>query len=70
VLAYNATYLLTALLLQALSEFADYVEKQQALRYPSASTTAVASSSSSATAVEDHAEYVTCVLNVSGALRH
>ncbi|KAE8444932.1 hypothetical protein EG329_014059 [Mollisiaceae sp. DMI_Dod_QoI] len=33
----------------ALSEFADYVEKQQALRYPSAASTANAS-------VEDHAE--------------
>ncbi|TVY38135.1 GTP-binding protein [Lachnellula subtilissima] len=43
----------------ALSEFADYVERQQALRYPSAasaSTTAVPSSTSSVTAVEDHAE--------------
>ncbi|TVY17645.1 GTP-binding protein 1 [Lachnellula arida] len=43
----------------ALSEFADYVERQQALRYPSAasaSTTAVPSSASSVTAVEDHAE--------------
>jgi GTPase len=34
-----------------LSEFADYVEKQQALRYPS-----TASASTSKTAVEDHAE--------------
>ncbi|TVY86600.1 GTP-binding protein, partial [Lachnellula willkommii] len=44
---------------KALSEFADYVERQQALRYPSAasaSTTAVPSSASSVTAVEDHAE--------------
>ncbi|TVY29387.1 GTP-binding protein [Lachnellula hyalina] len=43
----------------ALSEFADYVERQQAIRYPSAasaSTTAVPSSTSSVTAVEDHAE--------------
>ncbi|TVY58439.1 GTP-binding protein 1 [Lachnellula cervina] len=43
----------------ALSEFADYVERQQVLRYPSAasaSTTAVPSSANSVTAVEDHAE--------------
>ncbi|TVY49050.1 GTP-binding protein [Lachnellula occidentalis] len=43
----------------ALSEFADYVERQQALRYPSAasaSTTAVPPSASSVTDVEDHAE--------------
>ncbi|KAE9373581.1 GTP-binding protein-like protein 1 [Stipitochalara longipes BDJ] len=37
----------------ALSEFADYVEKQQALRYPS---TAAASASSSTPAVDEHAE--------------
>lgn len=36
--------------MQALSEFADYVEKQQKLRYPSAQP------SSSSTAIEEHAE--------------
>lgn len=38
-----------------MSEFADYVEKQQALRYPSAASAATAASSSTTT-VEDHAE--------------
>ncbi|CAG8977835.1 hypothetical protein HYALB_00009001 [Hymenoscyphus albidus] len=41
----------------ALSEFADYVEKQQALRYPSAASTSVPRTvPNSTTALEDHSE--------------